>query len=102
MDNNDHVTYVKDFSINLFNHVPTQNFDIIFIDGDHSYDGVKNDFEYFKNFANKFIVLHDIVNSACPGVVKFWNEIKHNYTHYEFIDQYNMEKEYLGIGLIQL
>ena len=51
------------------------HFDLIFIDGDHSYAGVKNDYEISKNSC-KIFVFHDIVNEVCPGVVKFWNELK--------------------------
>lgn len=101
LDNNDYVKYIQDYSQNLFSHISEQFFDLILIDGDHSYEGVKKDFELFKNHG-KYIVLHDIVNHNCPGVIQFWNEIKNNYEYIEFIDQYNMDKSYLGIGIIKL
>jgi len=45
----------------------------------------------------------DIKSSVCPGVVKFWNEIKQDYPHYEFIDQYDsVNGDFLGIGVIEL
>ena len=53
----------------------SENFDIVFIDGDHSYHGVKNDYEICKK-SGKIYVFHDIINSVCPGVVQFWNELK--------------------------
>ena len=83
------------------------NFDLIFIDGDHSYEGVKNDYNVCKN-KGKIYVFHDIVNAICPGVVKFWNELKTNesntYNFYEFTEQYedvwkNTGKLFLGIGV---
>lgn len=40
--------------------------DILFIDGDHSYDGTKHDFEFYSQYVNKdgFIVFHDVGNNA--------------------------------------
>jgi cephalosporin hydroxylase len=82
-------------------------FDLIFIDGDHSYNGVKSDYEISKN-SGKIFVFHDIINDACPGVVKFWNELKKNenntYNFFEFIEQYedvwnNTKNKFLGIGV---
>jgi hypothetical protein len=44
----------------------------------------------------------------CPGVVKFWNELKNNendiYTFFEFIEQYqdvwnDTRQKFLGIGV---
>lgn len=61
-----------------------EKFDIIFIDGDHSYNGVKLDFDNCVNRINDggFIVFHDINakarNTCCPGVVRLWNEIKND------------------------
>lgn len=82
-------------------------FDIIFIDGDHTYQGVKSDYEACKN-SGKIFVFHDIVNGVCPGVVRLWKEIKQNeynkYNIYEFIEQYDevvkkRKKTFLGIGV---
>ena len=80
-------------------------FDLVLIDGDHSYEGVKNDYECTKNSA-KILVFHDIINKAADGVVKFWNELKNNkdYDFFEFKDQYEevVQKTgntYLGIGV---
>ena len=82
-------------------------FDAIFIDGDHSYEGVKNDYEMAKYNGNVYI-FHDIHSMACPGVVKFWNELKNTmgelYDFYEFTEQYsevvrNTGQTFLGIGV---
>jgi cephalosporin hydroxylase len=82
-------------------------YDIIFIDGDHSYIGVSSDFKTCEHSSNIF-VFHDIVSDMCPGVVNFWNELKTNYSErfnfYEFTQQYdevfnNTNKTFLGIGV---
>jgi cephalosporin hydroxylase len=57
--------------------------DFLFIDGDHSYKGVKLDFEDYKGFVRPggLIAFHDIVDSeyhcfrGCH-VAKFWTELK--------------------------
>ena len=89
------------------NYINNNYFDLIFIDGDHSYHGVKNDYEISKN-SGKIFVFHDIINDACPGVVQFWNELKNNendtYNFFEFTEQYddvwnNVQQKFLGIGV---
>jgi cephalosporin hydroxylase len=88
-------------------YIENNYFDLIFIDGDHSYYGVKNDYEISKN-SGKIFVFHDIVNDVCPGVVQFWNELKNNegekYNFFEFTEQYddvwkNTHRRFLGIGV---
>ena len=80
------------------------NVSMVFIDGDHEYEGVKHDFTIFENIQDtKYIVFHDIVSDACNGVVVFWNEIKKDqrFDHIEFIDQYDsVIGSYLGIVIL--
>jgi hypothetical protein len=78
-------------------------FDLVFIDGDHSYDAVKSDSLKTINRSN-IQVFHDITNDAVPGVRKFWNEFKKTYgdSHefHEFTDQYDsVAGSFLGIGV---
>ena len=51
-------------------------FDLVFIDGDHDYDGVKKDYENFGPLG-KLVVFHDIAHPG-HGVKKLWSEIKGN------------------------
>ena len=60
------------------------SYDFIFIDGDHSYDGVKKDFEMYKSLLSPrgYIVFHDIdPNHIFKGdagggdVWKFWEDL---------------------------
>lgn len=49
----------------------------LFIDADHSYEGVKKDFELFEPYVvkNGLIALHDIDQTGHPGVFKYFHEI---------------------------
>lgn len=94
------------FSVNsnlLNREIINHDIDLILIDGDHSYEGLSRDFEISKQFNPKYISFHDIKSDVCPGVVKFWNEIKTKYKYYEFVNQYDsVNGNFLGIGLIEM
>ncbi len=53
---------------------PKDEFEMVFIDGDHSYDGVKNDTELALKMNPKVIVWHDYGSE--PGVNDYINELK--------------------------
>ena len=78
--------------------------DFLFIDGDHTYDGVKKDFEMYSTLVKKngIIAFHDIVSSpsmtGCE-VITYWNEIKSGYEHAEVVEDWNQGGA--GIGLIK-
>jgi cephalosporin hydroxylase len=81
--------------------------DFLFIDGDHSYDGVRLDFEMYRGFVRKggLIAFHDIIpnrRAANYGVAKFWQEIKSKYQSREFIDPWMEENTGMGIGVISV
>lgn len=77
--------------------------EFVFIDGDHSYEGVKNDFLIFESMLEtKYIAFHDISSDVCPGVVSMWQEMKEDnrFETHEFTEQYDSVKgNFLGIGL---
>jgi len=83
--------------------IGSSQLDFLFIDGDHTYDGVKRDFEMYSPLVRKdgIIAFHDIVPHAedknC-GVDRFWNEIKSLYEHTEIVDSW--QQKWAGIGII--
>ena len=79
-------------------------YDFIFIDGGHSYDTVKKDFQNYSKILNQngLIAMHDIYSNTVPGVTKYWKEIKNNYKkQYNFFEFYDPKQEFkYGIGII--
>lgn len=81
----------------------SQEVDFLFIDGDHTYEGVKKDFEMYENLVSEggIIALHDIAihppEKNCQ-VHNYWREIKNSYHSKEIIE--NKEQEWAGIGVI--
>ncbi|HLG90823.1 MAG TPA: class I SAM-dependent methyltransferase [Candidatus Saccharimonadales bacterium] len=76
-------------------------FDILFIDGDHSYNGVRNDYYNHLEFVKKggFLIFHDSV--SFPEVGRFVNELKHD-SRLTFIDQYRNNGESIcGLALFK-
>jgi predicted O-methyltransferase YrrM len=77
--------------------------DYLFIDGDHTYAGVKSDFEMYAPLVRPkgMIAFHDIVEAKmfpeCE-VEKFWTELKPCYEYREFIER--SDQGWAGIGVI--
>ena len=79
--------------------------DFLFIDGDHTYEGVKKDFEMYSPLvrAGGFVAFHDIIHGpAVPSsrVDQFWEYIKSSYPHQEIIN--DVAQGGAGIGLITM
>ena len=77
--------------------------DFLFIDGDHTYEGVKMDYEMYSPLVRPggIIAFHDIVphpsKTRCE-VSKFWNEIKTRYNYTEIVK--DQTQKWAGIGII--
>lgn len=70
-------------------------FDVVFIDGDHSYEGVVQDIELVKPYCSPatLLIFHDTV--CCPGVKQMWAEMPAERKVAEFV---GTDKQ-LGIGV---
>ncbi len=69
---------IFDKNINILKNISKGNkYDIIFIDGDHSYEGVKMDYEISKLFSHKetLIIFDNIWDIRLIGVRNFFNEL---------------------------
>lgn len=96
--------------------VPDSGVDFLFIDADHSYEGVRRDFElYAPIMANDGVIaLHDIRHDRC-SVPEFWTEVRDEYDTREIYhdvdvgilphiepDRRHRIKHGCGIGLVYL
>ncbi len=79
--------------------------DVLFIDGDHSYAGVRADFELWSPLVRPggLVLFHDILphkHVAHCEVDRLWNELKTRYRHEEFIA--DPAQGWAGIGVIEI
>ena len=80
-----------------------QTLSYLFIDGDHTYDGVKRDFETYAGMVRKggVIAFHDIVEGSpdlVGGVPRLWRETRDRYRHAEFVA--DPQQGGYGIGVL--
>jgi len=87
----------------LTNRLAGQKIDFLFIDGDHTYEGVKKDYEQYSPLVRPggALAFHDVAWNA-PGcaceVYRFWDEVKIGKNYRELIEDPN--QGWGGIGVI--
>jgi predicted O-methyltransferase YrrM len=98
-----HSPGARDRVVDLLAHEPL---DFLFIDGDHTYNGIRTDFQLFAPLCRPggLIAFHDI----CPAphdpaiqVSRFWSELRDRYPVTEWIGEDNSGRR-IGIGLFKV
>ena len=87
--------------------ISSHTIDVLFIDGDHRYQGVKEDFHRFSPLVREggLIMFHDIVQEKpgtdawAGGVPQFWRETSPRFKHQEIVEDYDQSG--FGIGILE-
>lgn len=88
----------------LKNIINDRPIDFLFVDGDHSYNGVKMDYEMYGSLVRPggIIAFHDnkpTNSNNWSGVIPFWKEIKKKTKASEF---FGSEDEWGGMGIVEV
>lgn len=81
--------------------------DFLFIDGDHSYEGVKSDFEMYSQLVRDggLVAFHDIVTHDPAGdchVERYWQELRREHKEKWELVERGYDPHVCGIGVIRI
>lgn len=86
-----------------------ESIDFLFIDGDHSYEGAKQDFEVYGQLVSPhgLIAIHDInedgaEDDPASGVGRFWKDLTKEYNTLSIVARRPGKRIPLGIGVVLL
>lgn len=80
-DLTDNIEIIVDLFSNASKRFENKKIDILHIDGNHSYESVKDDYNHFIKYVNLdegIILFHDVCRIKHKGVFDFFNEISEN------------------------
>lgn len=98
-------SHSKEFLAKIEKILSGEKVDFLFIDGDHTKEGVKKDYEMYSPFVRTggIIAFHDILEKQpTPNnqVYHFWKTIKQTSQSEEFVDDYSQTG--YGIGILRV
>lgn len=95
-------SHAKETKEQLVQMITGESIDILFIDGDHTYAGIADDFRMYAKLCTGLVVFHDIVKHQDPSVQvgKFFDEIKFRYPHTSYVAPY--DTTWGGVGVLDL
>ena len=86
------------------------SYDLVFIDGDHTYPGVLADYQNYAPMARRYVALHDVAAPNCVkqkrlgglGVPRLWQEVKQGTAPLYVSEFVSSRRGPYGIGMLDI